>query len=84
MSLLDDVDKLHTEVDRLSATIDVNRDIIGRHEEQISGPRGLQASIEDLSKEIQSLRKAAYTVGGLIVAGAISFAFSVLALVGGG
>lgn len=37
--------------------------------------------LEPLPAEVKSLRRAAYWVAGLVVAGAIGFAFSVLALV---
>lgn len=39
------------------------------------------ARLEPLPAEVKSLRKAAYWVAGVIVTGAIGFAFSVLALV---
>jgi len=41
------------------------------------------AVAESVASEVKGLRKAAYWVGGLIIAGAISFGFSVLALVPG-
>lgn len=83
MTIVEDIHKVREDVERIADIADSNRSAIARHEEQIAGPRGLQASIEDLSAEIKSLRKAAYWVGGVIVAGSITFAFSVLALVGG-
>lgn len=39
------------------------------------------ARLEPLPGEVKSLRRAAYWVAGLVVAGAIGFAFSVLALI---
>lgn len=82
MTLIEDIQKLRDELDQLTDTVSTNNLFMTRHEEQISGERGLSASIKDLSNEVKSLRKAAYWVGGVIVAGAITFAFSVMALVG--
>ena len=83
MTLVDDLHKVRDDLQRIADTVDTTRDVTARHEEQITGPRGMQASIEELSVEVQNLRKAAYWVGGIIVAGAVTFAFSVMALVGG-
>ncbi len=82
MTLAQDVAKLREDVDKLSTYYEENSKGFDRHEEQINGRRGLQSSIDDLTKEVKSLRKAAYWVGGLIVAGAITFSFSVMALIG--
>jgi hypothetical protein len=82
MTLLQDVEALRVEVDRLAEVVNTNKDGLGRHEEQINGERGLSAAIKQLSEEVRGLRRAAYWVAGLIVAGSITFAFSVLAVVG--
>ncbi len=84
MTVLDEVVQLRKQIETNTAIIGKNGELVAAHEEQISGKGGLQSSIEELSAEVRSLRKAAYWVGGLIVAGSVSFAFSVLALVGHG
>lgn len=83
MTLVDDLRTIRVELERVAVAVEENHAVIARHEEQISGARGLSVAIQDVAQEIKSLRKAAYWVGGVIVAGAITFAFSVMALVGG-
>lgn len=80
MSLLEDFRALRAVVDALSDQVDRNKEILARHEEQISGKHGQSAVIDSLVLEVKSLRKAAYWVAGVIVAGAVTFAFSVLTL----
>lgn len=67
----------------LDRRVDTNHELIGRHEEQINGDRGLSKAIDVLTDEVKSLRRAIWTVGGGIVLSAVGFAFSVLTLVGG-
>lgn len=81
MTLVEDIRKLQESVRDLANQVEVNKQAITRHDEQISGERGLSAAINQLTAEVRGLRKAAYWVAGLIVAGAISFAFSVLTLI---
>lgn len=76
-----------TQIERVTESldrrVDTNHELIGRHEEQINGDRGLSKAIDVLTDEVKSLRRAIWTVGGGIVLSAVGFAFSVLTLVGG-
>ena len=90
MTLLEDLGRLNKELNEMAQTVDHladqtehNRAAIALHEEQISGNRGLSAAIDALATEVKSLRKAAYWVAGIIVAGSITFGFSVITLIGG-
>ncbi len=83
MTVLEDIrelERLLREVDTLCKT---NAAVTSRLEEKVSGERGLATAIDSLGVEVKSLRRAAYWVAGLIVAGAISLAFSVLTVFGG-
>lgn len=82
MTLLQDVEAMRSEVTRLNAMANHNKETTERHEEQINGARGLSVAIDELAMEVRNLRKAAYWVAGLIVAGSITFAFSVLTIIG--
>lgn len=81
MTVIDDVRRLQEAVHQVQEQIEINRLRIERTDEQVNGVRGLSAAIDELAAEVKSLRKAAYWVAGLIVAAAISFAFSVLTLI---
>lgn len=81
MTVLEDIRKLQETVDSLRERAVANAKKIDRHEEQISGERGLSAAINELSVEVRGLRKAAYWLAGLIVTASISFGFSVLVLI---
>ncbi len=56
-------------------------DAVGRLDDKVEEQGKILARLEPLPAEVKSLRRAAYWVAGLVVAGAIGFAFSVLALV---
>jgi 23S rRNA A1618 N6-methylase RlmF len=81
MTLLEDISRLEASLKEVSAITEATRDSVKKHEEQISGERGLSAAINNLTTEVRQLRKAAYWVAGLIVASSVGFAFSVLQLV---
>lgn len=81
MTLLDDIAKLQGRCAELDAQVEKLQTRVERQDEQINGERGISAAITAQTKEISSLRKAAYWVAGLIVAGSIGFAFSVLLLI---
>jgi hypothetical protein len=80
MTILNDISRLTEGLRELEAQVEKNRSLIERHEEQISGVRGLSAALNTLADEVKSLRKAAYWVAGLIMASSIGFAFSVLTI----
>jgi hypothetical protein len=82
MTLFEDVRALQKTLRDVQESCDENASLLARHDEQISGERGLSNALLALAREVASLRKAAYWVAGIIVAGSISFAFSVLLLVG--
>jgi len=82
MTLLGDMQKLREDARALRAQQDETARAVGRHEEQISGDRGLSAAITTLADEVKSMRRAMWTVGGGIVLAAVGFAFSVLQLTG--
>lgn len=83
MTLINDVNDVRTEQARLSSIVADQARIIARQEEQINGERGLSAAINMQTQEIRGLRRAAYWVAGLIVAGSITMAFSAISLIGG-
>lgn len=83
MPLVTQVDELRRDVRNLRAEVEANAKTIAKQEEQLNGERGMSAAINQQTIEIRSLRKAAYWVGGLIVTGSITMAFSALSLVGG-
>lgn len=81
MTIADDLREVKEESNRLRSELDTAKGEITLLREQVLGERGLSATITAQTTEIRGLRKAAYWVAGLIVAGAISFAFSVLVLI---
>jgi hypothetical protein len=83
VTLIADVQGLRDEQAKLAEIVSVQAKTIARQEEQINGERGLSAAITTQTAEIRGLRKAAYWVAGLIVAGSVTMAFSALQLVGG-
>lgn len=80
MTIITDIQRLSDAVREVEAQVEKNRSLLERHEEQISGTRGLSAALNALAEEVKSLRKAAYWVAGLIMASSIGFAFSVLTI----
>ena len=76
MTLVSKVERLEEEQAKTEA-------IAQRLDQQINGPRGQSTALLELAGEIRSLRRAAYWVAGLIVAGSVTMAFSALSLVGG-
>jgi hypothetical protein len=62
----------------LAKTVDEADKLLSKHDEQINGERGLSKAIDHLSGELNSLRRAIWTVGAGIVASAVGFAFTVL------
>lgn len=91
MTLVGDMRRIEKGLVDLAAQVEANRKMIEQggktvalHEQQISGERGLSVAMVNLSGEVKGLRRAAYWVAGTISAGAITFAFSVLSLAGGG
>lgn len=82
MALIDDIRTIQGALDQLKIdTAACNRGV-AELDTKTFGERGLSAALDNLTKEVASLRKAAYWVAGIIVAGSITFSFSVLALVG--
>lgn len=81
MTLLRRVEEIEQDSRELHVLIEATRDVLNRHEEQINGTRGLQHALDANTAAVKSLYKAAYWLAGIIVAGAIGFAFSVLQLV---
>jgi hypothetical protein len=82
VTLIQDVDKMRRDLERVADTVEANGRLVAAHELQISGDRGISETLINLAREIRSLRRAAYWVAGIIVAGAVTFAFSVLTLLG--
>jgi hypothetical protein len=78
MTIISDIARLQETLREVSDQVEANKSMLERHEEQISGTRGLSAAINSVADEVKSLRKAAYWVAGLIVTSSIGFAFSVL------
>jgi len=76
MTILDDLRRTREELKTV-------KELVVTHEEQISGKRGLQAAIDELTEEVRSLRRSIYQVGGGIVLSSIGFGVSVLLLIGG-
>jgi 3-dehydroquinate synthetase len=62
----------------LAGTVEQAERMLSKHDEQINGDRGLSKAIDQLSGELNSLRRAIWTVGGGIVISAVGFAFTVL------
>lgn len=81
MTLLEVLETVRKEQARQATEIEAEARLLARHEEQINGERGLSAAITAQTLEIRGLRKAAYWVAGLIVAGSITMAFSAISLV---
>lgn len=84
MSVVTDIQDIREQMTRIKAMAAEQRTILDRHEEQINGTRGQSSAIDALAAEIKSLRRAAYWVAGIVIAGSITFAFSALSLIGGG
>lgn len=80
MTIITDIQRLTEAVSEVERQVERNRSMLEKHEEQISGTRGLSAAINSVAEEVKSLRKAAYWVAGLIMASSIGFAFSVLTI----
>ena len=81
MTLADRIHELRVAIDELERKVDENTRAIQLQQERIGGERGLSAAINTLSKEVTSLRRAAYWIAGLIIAGSVTFSFGVLALI---
>jgi hypothetical protein len=68
------------ELERVTREIEKRADATERastlHEEQINGAGGLLRSINSLREEVQSLKRALYTVGGGVVLAAIGAIFA--------
>lgn len=62
--------------------VEENKSRLDRQEEQLNGERGISAAINALGTEVRGLKRSMYWVAGLIVAGSISFGFSVLTIFG--
>lgn len=84
MTLVQDVQRLQDKCRELEREKDDLRTHVNRLEEQVNGERGLSAVLTMVLEEIKGLRKGAYWVAGVIVAGAIAFAFAALQLSAGG
>lgn len=84
MTLIDDVQRLQARCKELEEAAETRERRLSLLEEQVNGERGISAAIKAQTAEISSLRKAAYWVAGVIVAGAIAFAFAALQLSAGG
>ncbi|HEU4364548.1 MAG TPA: hypothetical protein VFT13_03695 [Candidatus Krumholzibacteria bacterium] len=84
MTLIDDVHRLQEKCKTLEDEADKREKRLSRLEEQVIGERGISATLNSQTREIASLRKAAYWVAGVIVVGAITFAFAALQLSAGG
>ena len=82
MTLASDVERLTQSVAQLTSLEENTAKLAAAHEQQISGDRGISDTLVTLAEEIRSLRRAAYWVAGIIVAGSITFAFSALTLLG--
>jgi hypothetical protein len=67
MTLMEDFKRLEARVEKQDGTIEELRDRLIIAETEV--------------RQVEGLRRAAYWVGGLIIAGSISFGFGVLSLV---
>ena len=85
MTVVDDVRELQAEVAELKRENAELRARAAQTNEQINGERGISATLTTLRKEltgeIRGLRRAAYWVAGLIVAGSVGFGFAALQIV---
>jgi hypothetical protein len=82
MTLIGDVQNLSKDVKALGARLDKLSELTARHEEQISGGRGLQKAVEELSEKITSMTGAIRMVGIGIVLSAVGFGVTVLTVFG--
>jgi hypothetical protein len=71
------------QVKALTTAVEEQRTVLARHEEQISGARGLSNAIDALSEQVRSMTRAMWTVAGGIVLSTVSFALTVLFVFGG-
>ena len=82
MTLLEDMRSLNAEMDRLAQRVEDSARIAARHEEQISGERGILAAIRDLTEEMRGFKKALWGAGLSVLTGVIIFSVSLLAATG--
>lgn len=75
MTLFEDVRNLKSQTESNSRTV-------ARHEEQITGKGGLQATMDSLSEEVRGLRRALWAAGGGIVVGSVIFSLGLLQATG--
>lgn len=73
MTLLGDIENLTRNVRELTAQVDETRKTIARHEEQISGERGLSAAINVLGEEFKNLRRTIWMTGSGIMVSIVGF-----------
>jgi hypothetical protein len=89
MTLVDDVHRLQGKCSELANRVDVVESKQQTTHEQVTGERGVSATLREIKqeisllrtetkKELDDLRKLAYRLGGVIVVAAIGFAFGVL------
>jgi hypothetical protein len=81
MTLTNDIHALRASVEKVEQLCDANAKLLAKQQEQISGEGGLVQSVRTLRTEFATIRKGGYWLAGVIVAGSITFAFSVLALI---
>jgi hypothetical protein len=67
MALLQDIQQLGRDVERLTGHLEEAKKTVARHEEQISGERGLSAAINVLSEEFKNLRRTIWLTGSGIM-----------------
>jgi chromosome segregation ATPase len=84
VSLLSDFQKLREDYKELQRQLEETAAATKRHEEQISGKRGLIVALEALAEEMRGVKRALYTAGGGFVLVSFTFAIGVIKLTGNG
>jgi hypothetical protein len=79
MTLIEDVRKLGDKCRFMDSRQDTMEGKLNSLDQTVNDPeRGLSVEIKTLAQEIQSFRKAAYWVVGVVLAAIVGWAFSVL------
>lgn len=72
------VENLERQVDEQGATIALNSSLTAKHELELHGERGVNATLRDLSNEIKWLRRALWGLAASVTVASVVFALGTL------
>lgn len=82
MTLLRRVEEMTHEIKEIHSRVDDTHELTLRHEEQISGNRGILVAIRELTEEMKGVKRALWGAASGVVVASVVFAFGVMQLTG--